>query len=104
MVRPRKAKAIVCLRKVLNAMPQLHGLRYNSPEFRKRHRHALVVIANSFGAGSKHVEDFDAVHYLPPIAVGAATPDSAFQEACASGLKRAASVLERNWMTRAGGR
>ena len=93
MARPKKAKSIERLRKVLDTIPELKRLRRHSPEFKKWHRNAQVAITNTFGSESSHVLDFNNVRYSL-IAFTTGTPESEFVAAYRQGLDSAASVVE----------
>ena len=93
MARPKKAKSIGRLRKVLDKVPELKMLRRQSPEFNKWRRNALVAIANTFGSESSHIGDFKSIHYSL-MAFTSGTPESRFEAAYRQGLDSAASVLE----------
>ena len=93
MTRPPKSKAIERLRKVLNEIPELKTLPFDSSEFKKWHRNALVAITNTFGSKSSHGADFNKIDYSLMIFT-TDTPDSEFQAAYVRGLESAASVLE----------
>ena len=93
MALPKKAKSIERLRKVLDRVPELKTLQGPTPEFEKWRRNAEVAIANTFGSGSSHVEDFKKIRYsLMVFASG--TPDSDHEAAYRRGLDSAVSVLE----------
>ena len=88
-----KAKAIERLQKVLSEVSELKSLKRHSPAFKKWHRNAQVVITNTFGSDSSHLEDFNNIRYSLGIATNR-TPDSEFQEAYVRGLESAAAILE----------
>ena len=93
MARPKKAKSIERLRKILDKVPELQMLPRQSPEFKKWRRNALVAITNTFGSESSHVAEFSSIHFSL-MAISTVTPESDFVEAYQSGLDSAASVLE----------
>lgn len=93
MARPTKAKAIARLQKALDAIPELKQLprRTSSPEFTKWHRNTRVAIVNTFSEDSRHMQDFDAIHYSP---MWAPSSESAKHDIYVGGLDSAAAVLE----------
>ena len=93
MVQTKKSKAIERLRKVVDKVPELKELPRFSPEFKKWHRDARVVIANTFGSESSHVVDFDKIDYYLHFWISG-MPDSASQEAYEGGLESARAILE----------
>ena len=93
MAQTKKSKAVGRLRKVIDKVSELKELPRFSPEFKKWHRDARVVIANTFGNEASHVVDFDKIHYsLVAFAIG--TPGSKFQAAYEGGLESAKAILE----------
>ena len=93
MARPKKAKSIERLRKVLGKIPELKRLPEQSPEFEKWHRNAIVAISNTFGSDTNHVADFKNIHFSL-MAFSTLTPRSEFEAAYQQGLDSAVSVLE----------
>ena len=93
MARPTKAKAMERLRKVLNGIPELKRLPYNSPVFEKWRRDAEVAIANAFGRESSHVGEFKKSHSSLFARIYAES-DSELQTDHVKGLDSYASVLE----------
>lgn len=89
MARPKKAKALERLRKVLDAIHELKNLRYGSPEFEKWRRDTQVAITNTFGNESRHIGDFTNIHFSPI----APLPASEHQAIYLRGLKSAVVVL-----------
>ena len=93
MAHPTKVKAIERLQKVLSEVSELKGLKHHSPAFKKWRRNAQVVITNTFGSESSHLEDFNKIRYSL-IALTTGTPDSEFQAAYVRGLESARAILE----------
>ena len=91
--KPTKAKAIERLQKVLSEVSELKSLKRHSPVFKKWHRNAQVVITNTFGSDSSHLEDFNNIRYSLGVFTSG-TPDSEFQAAYVRGLESARAILE----------
>ena len=93
MTRPSKSRAIERLRKMLDAIPELKQLQFDSSEFVKWRRGTRVAITNTFGIESQNVKDFNTIDFSPESFI-VGMPDSVFQRAYVSGLESAAPVLE----------
>ena len=93
MNRPPKSKAIERLRKVLDEIPELKNLKYESPQFEQWRRNTRVAITNTFGDKSQHITDFGNIHFSLSVFSGYET-DSEFQEAYMDGLESAEAVLK----------
>lgn len=93
MARPKKAKSIERLRKILDKVPELQMLPRQSPEFKKWRRNAVVAITNTFNGESSHVAEFKSISFSLSAFVSG-TPDSYFVAAYRKGLDSAASLLE----------
>ena len=89
MARPPKSKAIERLRRALDAIPELKQLPRDSQEFRKWRRNTQIAITNAFGNKSRHIQDFNHVHYSTG-SVSVAEKRKAYVK----GLDSAASVLD----------
>lgn len=102
MASSPKTKAIERLRKVLNEIPELKQLQYDSPQFEGWKIDARLAISNSFGNDSEQIHRFDNINYDPTRTWD--TPDDVFldmlsipsvcQEAHIKGLELAAAFLE----------
>jgi len=102
MARPPKAKAIERLRKVLNEIPELKQLSYDSSQFEGWKIDTGLAISNAFGDDSAQIHRFNNINYDPTKTWD--TPDDVFldmlsipsvcQEAYVRGLELAASFLE----------
>ncbi len=102
MTQPLKSKAIERLRKVLNEIPELKQLQYDSPQFEGWKIDARLAISNTFGNDSEQIHRFDNINYDPTRTWD--TPDDVFldmlsipsvcQEAHIKGLELAAAFLE----------
>ena len=64
MTRPAKAKAIVRLRKELNAIPELKQLQHDSQDFNKWRRDTRIAITNTFVDKPEHIKDFDRISFF----------------------------------------
>ena len=93
MAVPSKSKAIERLRNVLNKIPELKKLRYDSQEFTRWHRDARVAIAYTFGNDSIHIKEFDGISFTLWV-VSTATSDSDYQSAYWRGLDSTVPVIE----------
>ena len=91
MAKPTKAKAIERLRRALDTIPALKRLKYDSPEFRKWRRDTEVAITNTFGAESRHIQDFTDIGYSPMFFPSS---DSEWREVYERGLNSASPVLK----------
>lgn len=94
MTRPTKAKAIERLRKVLNDIPELKQLPYDSPKFEKWQRDTRLALTNTFGDDSNHIHDFNRIDYFGSGVWAPGTPDSLVQEDYVGGLESAEALLE----------
>ncbi len=102
MVRPPKSKAIARLQKVLDEIPKLKQLSYDSPQFEGWKIDTELAISNAFGDDSAQIHRFNNISYDPTQTWD--TPDDVFldmllipsvcQEAYVRGLELAASFLE----------
>ena len=102
MAQPPKAKAIARLQKVLDEIPKLKQLSYDSPQFEGWKIDAELAISNTFGNDSAQIHRFSNISYDPTQTWD--TPDDVFldmlsipsvcQEAYVRGLELAASFLE----------
>lgn len=102
MARPPKSKALERLKKVLDAMPELKQLSYDSPKFEGWKIDTGLAISNAFGDDSAQIHRFNNINYDPTKTWD--TPDDVFldmlsipsvcQEAYVRGLELAASFLE----------
>lgn len=91
MERTKKGKALQRLRKALDEIAELKELSTDSPQFKKWRRDTRVAITNTFGSGSDHIKDFEAVRYFSLSVYSSASRD---QEVYAQGLRSAAAILE----------
>lgn len=96
MARPKKAKALERLRRLLGEIPELKNLRHGSPEFKKWRRNAEVAIANTFGDESSHIGEFRAINYSPQVDFSGipGVPAPNFQAKYLRDLESTASLLE----------
>ena len=93
MARPRKAKAIERLHKVLGEIPDLVKLERSSGEFIKWHRNAKIAIEKAFINEPSKIDDFVKIRYsLRFFTTG--THDDEFQKAYIIGLESATAMLE----------
>ena len=102
MAQPPKAKAIARLQKVLDEIPKLKQLSYDSPQFEGWKIDTELAISNAFGNDSAQIHRFNNISYDPTRTWD--TPDDVFldmlsipsvcQEAYVRGLELAASFLE----------
>ncbi len=102
MVRPPKSKAIARLQKVLDEVPKLKQLSYDSPQFEGWKIDTKLAISNAFGNDSAQIHRFNNISYDPTQTWD--TPDDVFldmlsipsvcQEAYVRGLELAALFLE----------
>ena len=93
MTRPAKAKAIERLQKILNKIPEIKKLRFDSPEFRKWQISAREAVEKTFGRKSNQFRDFQAIHYSPGYSFPDTT-DTHRQVAHVKGLGSAEAVFE----------
>ena len=100
MAKPTKAIAIERLQRVWEEIPALKGEKYSSPKFRKWQRNTRIAIANTFGAESAHVKEFEDIRY--GVSIGAPiliTPTSTIEariddrQPFLNGLSRSESIL-----------
>ena len=91
MERTKKGKALERLRKALGEIAELKELSTDSPQFKKWRRDTRVAITNTFGSGSDHIKDFEAVRFFSLSTYSSASRD---QEVYAQGLRSAAAILE----------
>ena len=100
MAKPTKAIAIERLQRVWEEIPALKGEEYSSPKFRKWQRNTRIAIANTFGAESAHVKEFEDIVYI--VSIGAPvliTPSSTIEaqidnrQSFLNGLSRAESII-----------
>ena len=104
MTRPLKIKAIDRMQNALEQIPALKKLSFDSQQFSKWQRNTRIAIANTFGEGDPHIEEFTSISYIPfgPLvqyvnADGEISPtntDSDQRESYQWGLSRATVVLE----------
>ena len=102
MVRPPKSKAIARLQKVLDEIPKLKQLSYDSPQFEGWKIDTDLAISNAFGNDSAQIHRFNNISYDPTRTWD--TPDDVFldmlsipsvcQEAYVRGLELAAALLK----------
>ncbi len=92
MIRPSKTKTLERLRKALGAIPELRDLPARSQEFKKWKRNTEVAIEHTFGATSRHLEEFKEIHYTPIAFVTGIRSD--WQTPYLNGLSRAEPMLE----------
>jgi predicted nucleotide-binding protein len=88
-----KSKALERLKKALEAIPDLQQEDSSSPRFEKWCRDTEVAIEHTFGAKSRHIDDFNGIHYFPQV-LFSGMAESTYQKKFASGLQSAASVLQ----------
>lgn len=93
MAKPIKTKALERLQKVLDEIPKLKELSRRSTKFEKWHRDTKTVISNTFAGETKHLQDFEKIHYSPMV-MYANMHDSEYQQAYEKGLELAGAVLE----------
>ena len=101
MPQPKKAKAVERLRKVLDEMPELRKLKYDSTEFEKWLKRAEVAIKYIFGKNSDWAKEFSKAYsymfsYLPipnPM-FSRAVPNSQYRKGYVRGLAPVESVLK----------
>ena len=93
MVKPTKAKAIERLKKVLDEIPKLKELPPHSTKFKKWHRDTKTVIGNTFASETKHLQDFEKIHYSP-LVMYAGPDDPEYQQDYYEGLESAGAILE----------
>jgi predicted nucleotide-binding protein len=74
-------------------IPDLQGKKHDSPQFEKWRRDTEVAIEHTFGAKSRHIDDFKGIDYLP-VGVFLDMPESALRQAYLSGLQSATAVLQ----------
>jgi hypothetical protein len=89
----KKDEKIDRLKRQLGMIPDLKNRRRDCPEFKKWHRDTEVAIERIFGAGTRHLQDFDDISYTFS-AFSNRTPDSDFEHRYRQGLTEAAPVLE----------
>ncbi len=102
MAQPPKSKAIERLRKVLDEIPKLKQLPYDSPKFEGWKIDTELAISNAFGNDSAQIHRFNNISYDPTQTWD--TPNDVFldmlsipsvcKEAYVRGLELAASFLE----------
>ncbi|MCY4426044.1 MAG: nucleotide-binding protein [Halieaceae bacterium] len=92
MTRPAKAEAIERLQKILNEIPELKELRFDSPEFKRWEMFAREATEKTFGRNSNQFRDFQSIHYHPEYSWD--TTDSHRQAAHEKGLRSAEAVFE----------
>ena len=93
MTRPAKAKAIERLQEILNKIPELKRLRFDSQEFKRWEMFAREAAVITFGRNSNQFRDFQAIRYSPG-AYFPDTNDSQIQAAHVKGLGSAEAVFE----------
>ena len=93
MTRPDKAKAMERLQKILNKIPELKKLRFDSPEFRKWEISAREAVERTFGRKSNLFGDFQAIHYYPSVYYDGTT-DSHIKAVYEEGLRSAEAVFK----------
>ena len=93
MPKQTKAKALERLQKVLDEIPNLKKLPRRSTKFEKWHRDTKTVIGNTFAGETKHLQDFEKIHYSPRV-MFSSMHDSEYQQAYEKGLESAGAVLE----------
>jgi hypothetical protein len=87
-----KANALEKLRRQQAVIDQLLPSE-SSPEFTKWKRDTEVAIRNVFGQKVGHLSEFGAINY-GLLVWGSGTPDSAWVDACRSGLEHAKVMLQ----------
>ena len=92
MSRSSKSKAIERLRKMLDAIPELHLPGHASSEFKKWRRDTEVAISNTFPDKQKYAKDFANIRYFPS-GVWSGMGNSVYQRTFVSGLESAAALL-----------
>ena len=88
-----KTKATEKLQTQLELVPIIKSKPRFSPEYKKWHRDTQVAIQNIFGESTRHIKDFDEIHYSP-MAWYSGMPDSVDQERYLEGLTEAESVIK----------
>jgi predicted nucleotide-binding protein len=94
MNRQSKTKAIECLKKALDAIPDLMWLSNGSPEFQKWLQSTKLAIVNAFGENSLRVRNFSSISYVLSNIKPTLTRVSEFMAAYRVGLESAASDLQ----------
>ncbi len=92
-MKPSKQKALKLIREQLEAIPNLKGVRQDSPEFRKWWQMTRTIIGNLFGPDSSQLANFGEISYDVPV-WSTATPESSFQRAYVRGLESHEGNLE----------
>ena len=93
MTKLGKNEATTRLAKHVDSIDLLTNEVRHSPQFKKWRRDTQVAIEHIFGADSRHVKDFNGIHYSLGMYTDA-TPDSRFQEAYVRGLDNARAILQ----------
>lgn len=94
MNRLQKTKAIECLKKALEAIPNLMWLNSGSPEFQKWFQNTKLAVVNAFGEKSLRVRNFSSILFKPSNIEPTLTRVSDFLAAYQVGLKSAESELQ----------
>jgi predicted nucleotide-binding protein len=88
-----KNEATTRLTKQVGSIESLRNEVLYSPHFKKWLRDTQVAIEHIFGSDSRHVKDFNGIHYSLGMYTDA-TPESRFQEAYVNGLDNARAILQ----------
>lgn len=88
----KKELAIEKLTKQASLIDILKEKERFSPEFKKWHRDTQVVIEKIFGGDTRHIKDFNAIHYTF-VRYSTRTPEYKFQEMFIKGLEAARSII-----------
>ena len=88
-----KERALERLQRSIDQIGDVSRNRRLSPVYTKWRRDTQVAIENTFGLGSRHIKDFDAVRYSPG-SFSDSTPESYFDERFQKGLEEARVVLQ----------
>ena len=94
MVVKSKARAKEILQRVLDSMPELHGLSYYSQAFIKWHRDTRVAIENIFGQNSNNAKDFNNIKYTLGAVFLSEEGILQYGNAYINGLKKAETILQ----------
>lgn len=88
----KKEQALERLYRQISQIDEIKTKPRFSAEFKKWHRDTEVIIEKIFGEGTRHLEDFNGIHYSLMVFTDV-TPDYEFQTRFVEGLENARSIL-----------